>query len=110
MANKYQKQVPDVISISNNIDLKLFRKAVWLSNNIIQVEKIPYVEKMLSNVKGETLYYYPLITPIDSKINTSFSKAVIIVYDAIKMDRNITAAEMEELNIIYKKVKKEYGT
>lgn len=107
---RYQKVPPRRVDIPNNIDMKILKKAVWLSNNIFQSEKKSYIEIIVCNSEGDVMYYCPTSSENILEMDARFAKACMIVYTAIEMRRNITAAEMEELNSIYKMLKKEYGS
>lgn len=110
MAHSYSRTVPQRISIPNDINMDMLKKAVWLNNNIFQSEKKPYVEQLLTNCEGEVIYYYPTSSETILTMDARFAKACMIVYTAVTMGKNITAKDMEELNNIYKELKAEYGT
>lgn len=104
------RQVPERIPISNRVNMDILKKAVWLSNNIFQLERALYREQLLVNAHGEVLYYFPVSSETILSMDARFAKACSIVYTAIRMEDNLSADDMIELNEIYKIIREEYGS
>lgn len=105
----YGKTVPIRISIPNNINMDMLKKAVWLNNTILQEEKKSYTEQLLTNCKGDVIYYHPASSKTILTMDIKFAKACMIVYTTVTLGKNITADDMEELNDIYNQVKEIYS-
>lgn len=102
--------IPKLVPIPNHINIEVLKKAVYLNNFIFQFEKKPYIKMLLTHYEGEVIYYSPLSYKIILAMDARFNAACMIVYNAVTLNRNITATQMQELNNIYKKLKETYGS
>lgn len=89
-------------------NMALLRKAVYLNNIILQMEKKSYIEIELQNSQDKFIYYYPATSETILEMDADLAMPCMIVYTIFKTHRNINRNDMIQMNNVFKLLKKKY--
>lgn len=101
----YQYDEVQTSRISDNLNFEWLKRAIYLSNNLFQLQNSEYHEIILYNSNGdEVVYFFPDKSDTISKMEPKYYSVCSIVYNMLISGTNITGKDMQYFNFIYKKI------
>jgi len=97
----------DKYTINEAIDLKHLEKLVYLSNNILQLNNIPYKEVICKNSKGFVILYESTSDKSITELDPSYNYIYVLAEDCCLEGFLIKANDMQYCNEVFKKMKEQ---